>query len=517
MAGLPKEEPWVGSAFFMGTHLRNNGTAKTRIAGARPLLRFLRLSRTHAGFLLASLIAVGCAHYPVNPSLDRYDPDSGYRLNNISNNINAPGNPNSLLVILTFSGGGTRSAALSYGVLEELAGTEFYREGRKRRLLDEVDLISAVSGGSFTAAYYGLFGERIFEDFESRFLKKNVQGALMWRLFFPPNWFRLLSSNFGRIDLAAEYYDKHIFESGTFDDMANRGGPAVLINATDMTRSTRFSTPRWFSFFQDQFDWICSDVSDISVARAVAASSAVPVLLSPVTLRNYAGSCNYQTPKWIPEALEKRKESSRRFHLAVYASSYIDAEKRPYIHLLDGGLADNLGLRVVMDQVILMGGLWSMLQEMGLEDTTKVVFIVSNAGTGLNIRNDQREKAPGIIQVLKSTTSAPIGRNTFETMELLRENLKKWTEEVRVLRCGTYSHLESMAATTSKAGECKDFDSYLVEVKFNDLKDESERAEMKSLPTSFKLSPEAVDRLRGSARRILAQSEEFQRLLRDLR
>jgi hypothetical protein len=36
------------------------------------------------------------------------------------------------------------------------------------------------------------------------------------------------------------------------------------------------------------------------------------------------------------------------------------------------------------------------------------------------------------------------------------------------------------------------------------------------LPTSFVLSDEAVDRLRDAARRILVQSDEFQRLLRDL-
>ena len=56
-------------------------------------------------------------------------------------------------------------------------------DGKKRRLLDEIDGISSVSGGSFTAGYYGLFGDRIFEDFESKFLKKNIQGALAVRIF----------------------------------------------------------------------------------------------------------------------------------------------------------------------------------------------------------------------------------------------------------------------------------------------------------------------------------------------
>src|SRR6266550_2260750 len=133
------------------------------------------------------LLEVGCAHYPENARIEHYDPQSGYRFRNLSH----PGNSDSLQVFLAFSGGGTRAAALSYGVLEELARTQIVWEGQTRRLLDEVDYISAVSGGSFTAAYYALYGDGIFTDFEKKFLDKNLQGELIWRLCSPINWFRL--------------------------------------------------------------------------------------------------------------------------------------------------------------------------------------------------------------------------------------------------------------------------------------------------------------------------------------
>lgn len=74
--------------------------------------------------------------------------------------------------ILNFSGGGTRAAAMAYGVLEELRDTPVTIDGKKRRLLDEVTHISSVSGGSFASSYYGLYGDRIFDDFENDFLKK---------------------------------------------------------------------------------------------------------------------------------------------------------------------------------------------------------------------------------------------------------------------------------------------------------------------------------------------------------
>ncbi len=116
----------------------------------------------------AAIVATGCVHYPINQPIKELHPKAGYRLAQVKH----PGNSDHLALFLSFSGGGTRAAALAYGVLEELRKTEVVIDGKKRRLLDEVDGISGVSGGSFTAGYYGLFGDRIFEDFESKFLKK---------------------------------------------------------------------------------------------------------------------------------------------------------------------------------------------------------------------------------------------------------------------------------------------------------------------------------------------------------
>src|SRR3989454_12160787 len=128
--------------------------------------------RIHLGFIFSAvvLLGAGCAHYRENARMNHYDPQSGYRFRNLSNT----GNSDSLQIFLAFSGGGTRAAALSYGVLEELARTQIAWEGQQRRLLDEGDYISAVSGGSFTAAYYALYGDRIFAGFEDRFFDQNI-------------------------------------------------------------------------------------------------------------------------------------------------------------------------------------------------------------------------------------------------------------------------------------------------------------------------------------------------------
>jgi len=461
----------------------------------------LKIAWGLGSLLMVTLLITDCAHYPVNSDLKQIDPNCGYR----AKFMGVQGNSPNILFYLTFSGGGTRATSLSYGVLEELRKTEVVIDGKKRRLLDEVDVISSVSGGSFTAGYYGLFGERIFQDFESKVLKKNIQGALTSRTFLNPiNWVRLSFATFDRSDLAAEYYDKYIFEGGTFGDIVARKGPLILINATDMITGTRAT------FIQELFDLICSDLSRFPVARAVAASSAVPVLLSPITLHNYAGTCGYKPPKITDDVLKEHDVSKRQFHLLDDIKPYLDVKKTPYIHLVDGGIADNLGLRAVLDRVHALGDFWTTLKRSKAENVHKVVFLVVNAETEVDHVWTLSDKPPPFSAMLQSYVSIAITRYNFETVMLLRESFNRWTDEVQKNRCGN-------SPIYTEPGACGDINFYLIEVKFDALSDETERSYFKRLPTSFSLKPEQVDKLREVAHRIMAESPEFQRLLKDLR
>jgi len=451
--------------------------------------------------LLAFSLSVGCAHYPVNQPLKEVRVDAGYRAATVKNLENS----DSLLMYLTFSGGGMRAAALSYGVLEELRKTEIVLDGRKRRLLDEVDGISSVSGGSFTAGYYGLFGDRIFQDFESKFLKKNIQRSLVLRaLLNISNWVRLFSPAFARSDLAAEYYDKHIFEGGTFGDMAVRKSPFIIITAAEMTHGTRVE------FTQRAFDLICSDLFPFSVGRAAAASSAVPMALTPITLRNYAGTCGFKIPEGFEKGLEGRETLERQFHLFNDITPFLDSEKKPFIHLVDGGVGDNLGLKAILDRVLVRGSVWGAMKGTPMEKVRKVVFIVVNAETKPDPKWDKTERVPTFGVMLASYSSIAIDRYNEETIALLKESLGSWGNEIRIQRC------KEEAVSTSPIS-CGDIQFYVVEVKFDALKDEAERMHFKRLPTALKLAPEEVDKTRDAAHRILAESGEFQRLLLDLK
>ena len=86
-----------------------------------------------------------------------------------------------------------------------------------------------MSGGSFTAAYYCLYHDRIFSEFEDRFLKRNITAALVEEVLNPLHWPELSSPYYGRSDLAAEYYDKILFHGATFGDLGPGGEPSSYL------------------------------------------------------------------------------------------------------------------------------------------------------------------------------------------------------------------------------------------------------------------------------------------------
>ena len=252
--------------------------------------------RTRSLLLLASLLMLGgCATRQVNPSISQAEPSRGYRF---ETRQAQDGNKENL-VILAFSGGGTRAAAFSYGVLEFLRRTEVVgAKGNKGRLLDEVDVITGVSGGSFTALAYGLYGEQAVRHLRASFLKRNVQGEIVARALSPMYWGNLLSSGWGRSELAAQLYDEILFNGATFGDLVRGAGPMIIASATDISTGARFV------FNQRIFDVICSDLNAMPLSRAAAASSAVPVVLSAVTIKNYGGTCNRTSPAWARPFIE---------------------------------------------------------------------------------------------------------------------------------------------------------------------------------------------------------------------
>jgi len=387
------------------------------------------------------------------------------------------------------SGGGTRAAAFSYGVLQQLRDTTYSVQGKEHRLLDEIDYISSVSGGSFTAAYYSLYGDRIFEDYETVFLRQDVQKTLVGSVLNPFNWLRSLFTGFNRTEYAIDYYDRMIFNGSTFNDIFDRDGPYLAINSTDLGIGARFT------FTQEQFNLLCSDIGTFKVARAVAASSAVPVAFAPITLKNY-DTCKDNIPAWLDPGQEYINENPRLGALIDAYESYLDKKDRPYIHLVDGGITDNLGVRSLYDRIELVGGAKNVTQTMK-HKPKYIIMIIINAATRPENPMDSVSDAPSSIQVVNAVSSTQINRYSLESLSLLEESFYQWAAELSTPE--------------------QPVTPYLIQLDFESIDDTKQRRYFNNMATSFSLPGKEVDKLIEAGHELLRQSPDFQKLLETIK
>jgi len=452
----------------------------------------------------ASLLA-GCASGPVAERIGQVEPAAGYRL---KARAPQPRNDPATTLILAFSGGGTRAAAFSYGVLEELRATPINGPNGTRRLIDEVDLITGVSGGSFTALAYALHGERLFGKYEAAFLKRDVQGTLLGRAFNPANWPALSSGGYGRSELAAGYYDEILFGGATFNDLLALPTPTAMVTATDITTGSRLA------FVQDDFDLLCLDLGKVRLSRAAAASSAVPLVLSPVTFANHGGKCGYREPVWVQSVVDpsnRHRPAGRALMRYGEMKSFQDSGNRPYIHLVDGGVSDNLGLRGILENLEELEASKEFRKEEGLRFTRRLAVVVVNSLSAPDTGWDRDSAPPGGISMMIRAAGVPIDRYSYEQVELLKDVVARWN----LLR-DAYIQKKVNVEPGYDAASVPKVEFYPIDITFGNIPDDDERRHFMNLPTSFVLPPDDVDRLRAMAGRLLRSSPAFQNLVRDL-
>jgi NTE family protein len=455
-------------------------------------------------FCAAMILLAGCATRPVNEPISHYNPDKPYRIERRSGNAE----DNATLVVLAFSGGGTRAAAFSYGVLETLRDMEVTtKSGRRVRVLDTVDVITGISGGSFTALAFGLYGDKLFDIYESSFLKRNVQGELVERALNPFNWASLGSAGWGRSELAADMYDEILFKGATFDDL-QRDGPRILVSATNLSDGTRLV------FDRENFDVLCTDLSSVRLARAAAASSAVPVVLSSITIDNYGGTCGYRLPPWAKDFLDNPsppRPAARTVKRLQELEAFADREHRPYLHLVDGGVSDNVGMRGVLDVLSTFEALHAAGRQTPYDHVRNIfIFVVNSLATPPNAW-DRHENPPALFDILIKATGTPIDRYSYDTVETLRDVQARWAS-LREIRDAIKSY-PTLAETLQPVMRAPDITIRIIDVWFGAVADKAERDYLNTLPTSFVLDDEAVDRLRIAAKHAILASPEVKRLI----
>ncbi len=241
-----------------------------------------------------------------------------------------------VLVLLALSGGGSRAAYFSARTmlaLERVPGPD----GRPVNVLNEVDLISSVSGGSLAAAYYAstydpgepapTLGRRVWdEDTVRGLMGQNYISRWILNWFWPENILKFWLTAFDRTDIMAQTFADNFFDSTVtgldlhMHDL-NPNRPNLVLNSTIGNRSydekkdaqaKRFGTI--FTFTQEDFAArLDSNVASYELARAVMASATFPAAFNYMTLRDF------HKPPACPG-------------------------NHCYLHVFDGGNSDNLGL-----------------------------------------------------------------------------------------------------------------------------------------------------------------------------
>jgi NTE family protein len=191
-------------------------------------------------------------------------------------------------------------------------------------ILGKVKRISSVSGGSITAAVLGLHWRSL------SFASGSIQSDFVPRLVRPVRALAAETIDADAIilgialpgsvsDRVAGAYERHLFGSATLQDLPDE--PRFVINATNVQSGAiwRFMKPY-------MRDYRVGEVQrpTVSLARAVAASSAFPPVLSPLELR-------LDPTSFTP-------------------GSGLDLQRPPFttkVVLTDGGVYDNLGLETV--------------------------------------------------------------------------------------------------------------------------------------------------------------------------
>ncbi|MFC1535434.1 patatin-like phospholipase family protein [Thermodesulfobacteriota bacterium] len=220
-------------------------------------------------------------------------------------------------IALSLSGGGFRATLFHVGALWRLNELGY---------LKDIKRICSVSGGSITAGYLG------YKWKDLKFDQKGVASNFTKQVVNPLKKFCSLNVDFPSIlggwlsilktpsDLLEKKYNRFLFKDATLQDLpTDKEGPRFIIYATSLQTgvSVRFSKP-----YIGEYHLGTLKNPEILLAKAVAASSAFPPVLTPLLLETK------------PDEWQKQKGAD------LYDKKFL----RKRMYLTDGGVYDNLAL-----------------------------------------------------------------------------------------------------------------------------------------------------------------------------
>jgi NTE family protein len=411
-----------------------------------------------------------------------------------------------MVVALALSGGGMRAAAFSYGVLTGFDDTRVRSDGKTISLLDHIDFVSGVSGGSVLAAYYGLKGRGAMADFKQRFLLADPEQDLQMDLGLL-NIARGLDGGVNDATKFPPWLDQHLFNHATFGDLLKGRRPAVWINASDIYNRTAFL------FSPVTFDALCSDIRSYPISLAVAASAAVPVLFSPIVIKNYPGGCPNPLPPWVervrneknaPPLIKSYADTLERYHTGAVK----------YVKLLDGGLVDNYGLAALTITRMANKTPYGPLSPREAVKLRRFLFLVVDSGRAPAGAWAQTVSGPSGVALINAASDTATGAGALGSYTTFDDTMQSWRIAMVHWRCGL-SEAERHRYGAPPGWNCRDVRLFIGRITFDELGPERAAA-LNAVQTNLRLPPGQIDMLIAAGRDALKSNTVFRGFLGSL-
>jgi NTE family protein len=463
--------------------------------------------------LFLPVLVTSCASPVVVDKLSQIDQSAGYQYNNLEKDT-PKAIPRSA-VLMAFSGGGTRAAALSDGALQALAETKLPNAGSVP-LSSQIDVISSVSGGSVTAAAYALRGIGGLAGYEKGFLHGSPTGDMVASVVLNPT--RLAVP---RIGILESYFEKQLFGENTFQNLIDDNKstedrrPYIILNATDVASDAPFP------FTQDRFDLICANLTKLKLADAVAASAAFPIALSALTIKNNSPCRAQNDPPaksgwrpygdhWAPLHVINDLDADRAAAVAYPKAGKVDNYRRGtvdlsylnpdgsknFVQLLDGGLADNVALTMPYRLMTSNDESPSILDWIDSGKIDKLLLVVVNARNQAKNDYGTQPSSPGIVGMTLASIDTPMDATTFQLIDRVSDLLNS-----NRLNGPGGQHLDQKA---------------IVVVDFDYIADPVCRDHFHQLPTSWGLPDPDIDDLIDLGKAMVLQSPKYQDIIKAL-
>lgn len=414
----------------------------------------------------------------------------------------------SLFIGLAFSGGGHRASSFSYGMLKALQSVD-QSPSNPHGLLPHVRLVTGVSGGSVTAAWFGYAGPSGVNGFRERYLIKNAEKYMANSPFNPLTIARGLSGGANGRKTFGRFLNEALFNNATFGDLARRSKIITWINAADVAHKTSFL------FSPETFDALCSDLSKLPISEAVSASAAFPLVFSPIVLEAHGKQCDYQEPDWLTAARYNPESTSTLRAYGKVIERYADPEKVKYVKLLDGGTTDNFGtVALAVERAKAQNAYGPLTAEQAVR-IERILFLVANSGTESEFGWTQKVGGPGGVALAMSIVNSSMSSATRTAYDAMVLTLGDWHSDVVDFRCSlSASDVRRLRGTTA-GWDCRNLKLFVSEVTFQGL-DDAMVDKLNEIPTRLKLPTEQVDLAIEAGLQATRQDPEFNGFLRSI-